>query len=126
MTSFQPPGRHTVTPRIVVKHPENLVPFLKEVFRAQGELQSGRPTELEIGDSILMISDGGGLRESMPAFLYVYVDDVDSVYARALAAGAVSTEPPAPMPYGDRRATVRDPWGNIWQIATYLRREGDR
>ena len=49
-----------------------------------------------------------------PAFLYVYVDDADAVYTRALAAGAVSLEPPA----GDRRAMVRDEWGNTWQIAT--------
>ena len=65
-----------------------------------------------------MISDGGGLRESAPAFLYVYVEDVDSTFRRAIAANAVSIEEPTDMPYGDRRATVRDEWSNTWQIAT--------
>jgi PhnB protein len=55
----------------------------------------------------------------MPTFLYVYVPDADSTYGRAIAAGAEALEAPADMFYGDRRATVRDPWGNIWQIATY-------
>ena len=64
-------------------------------------------------------SDGGGAREAMPAFLYVYVENADESYQRAIAAGALSIERPADMPYGDRRATVRDSWGNVWQIATY-------
>jgi uncharacterized glyoxalase superfamily protein PhnB len=69
-----------------------------------------------------MISDGGGVREAMPAFLYVYVENADETYERAIAAGAESIEGPADMPYGDRRATVRDSWSNIWQIATYRAR----
>ena len=44
--------------------------------------------------------------------------DADATYARALAAGARSLEPPTDMPYGDRRAMVEDAWGNTWQIAT--------
>jgi RimJ/RimL family protein N-acetyltransferase len=56
----------------------------------------------------------------MPAFLYLYVDDVDATYSRALEAGAVSVEEPENMPYGDRRGVVKDPCGNIWQIATYV------
>ncbi len=72
-----------------------------------------------IGDSVVMISDGGGEREAMPAFLYVYVENADETYQRAIAAGAESIERPGDMPYGDRRATVRDSWGNVWQIATY-------
>jgi PhnB protein len=66
-----------------------------------------------------MGGDGDGLRDPMPAFLYVYVDDTDSTYKRAIAADARSLEEPADMPYGDRRAMVRDAWGNIWQIATH-------
>jgi uncharacterized glyoxalase superfamily protein PhnB len=57
----------------------------------------------------------------MPAFLYVYVDNVDETYRRALEAGAASIEAPDDMPYGDRRATVRDFWANVWQIATHGR-----
>jgi PhnB protein len=58
-------------------------------------------------------------REPMPAFLYIYVVDADSTYRRALEAGATSLERPQDLPYGDRRAMVRDPWGNTWQIATH-------
>jgi uncharacterized glyoxalase superfamily protein PhnB len=66
-----------------------------------------------------MISDGGGLRESAPAFLYVYVEDADSAYRCAIEANAVSLEEPTDMPYGHRRAVVRDERGNTWQIATH-------
>ncbi|HSF14553.1 MAG TPA: VOC family protein [Vicinamibacteria bacterium] len=56
----------------------------------------------------------------MPAFLYVYVDDADGTYERAIQAGATSLEEPSDVPYGDRRAMVRDAWGNTWQIAAHL------
>jgi len=115
----KPDGWHTVTPRIVVEDPENLITFIKQVFYGLGEFRPGLPAEVRIGDSVVMISDGGGLREPAPAFLYVYVEDTDSTYRRAIAANAVSIEEPADMPYGDRRATVRDKWGNTWQIATH-------
>jgi len=119
MSQFQPDGWHTVTPRIIVPDPENLITFVKQVFHARGEFRPGLPAEIRIGDSVVMISDGGGLRDTAPAFLYVYVEDADSTYSRAMAANAVSIEEPADMPYGDRRATVKDQWGNTWQIATH-------
>jgi uncharacterized glyoxalase superfamily protein PhnB len=119
MAKFQPDGWHTVTPRIVVRDPENLIGFLSAVFHAQGDFRNTLPSEIRIGDSIVMVSGGDGLRDPMPAFLYVYVDDSDSTYKRALLAGATSLEEPADMPYGDRRAMVRDRWGNTWQIATH-------
>lgn len=119
MTRFQPDGWHTVTPRIIVRDPENLIAFIKRVFDGRGEFRPGRPAEIRVGDSIIMVSDGGGLRESAPAFLYVYVEDADSTFKRAIAANAVSIEEPADTPYGDRRAMVRDEWGNTWQIATH-------
>jgi len=120
MLKFQRNGWHTVTPRIVVGDPKSLINFLKLVFDAQGEFRAGAPAEIRIGDSMVMISDGGDLREPMPAFLYVYVDDTDSTYQRAIATTyATSVEMPADMPYGDRRAMVKDKWGNTWQIATH-------
>jgi PhnB protein len=61
---------------------------------------------------------GAGPRDPMPAFLYLYVDDVDATYRRAMEAGAVSLEEPRDLPYGDRRGMVEDPGGNVWQIAT--------
>ncbi|MGH6956781.1 MAG: VOC family protein, partial [Caulobacteraceae bacterium] len=107
-----------VTPRLITADVAGMVEFLKAVFGAQGERPEGAPAELTIGDSKVMVSDGGGLRETSSAFLYVYVPDTDHAYGRALALGAASIEAPADTPYGDRRATVRDPWGNLWQIAT--------
>ncbi|WP_241293831.1 VOC family protein [Burkholderia stabilis] len=121
MPSFQPAGWHTVTPRIVVRDPENLIEFIRTVFHAQGEFRSELPAEIRIGDSVVMISGGDGLRDPMPAFLYVYVADADAVYRRAIEAHATPLEVPADMPYGDRRAMVHDPWGNVWQIATHQR-----
>jgi hypothetical protein len=86
-------GFHSITPRIVVANVGAQIAFLRAVF------------------------DAAGAREPFPAFLYVYVDDADAVYRRALAAGAVSLEEPLDTPYGDRRAMVRGPFGNVWQIA---------
>lgn len=113
-----PAGWHTVTPRIVLHQAQQLVEFVKHVFRATGEYRSDRPVTLSIGDSIIMISDAGA-REPMVAFLYVYVADADETYRRAIESGAISLEEPTNTPYGDRRGMVKDGWGNTWQIATY-------
>lgn len=114
--STAPDGYHTVTSRIVVDDPRALVDFLRTVFGASGDYQLERPSEIRIGDSLVMIT-GPTERELFPAFLYVYVDDADAVYQRAVAAGAETVEAPIDTPYGDRRAMVRDPYGNLFQIA---------
>jgi len=119
---FKPDGWHCVTPRLLTPDVEGMVMFLRAVFDARGDLNDGRPSEMLIGDSIVMVSEGGGVREAMPSFLYVYVEDTDAAYRRAIDSDAETIEPPTDMPYGDRRATVRDPWGNTWQIATCQRR----
>ena len=119
MTEFRPDGWPTVLPRLFTSDVAGLVGFLKQTFGARGEIRSGIPTEMRIGDSIVMVSDGGGVRDPVAGFLYVYVADVDAVYRTAIDAGAVLIEEPVDMPYGDRRAMVRDPWGNTWQIATH-------
>jgi PhnB protein len=108
----------SVVPRIVADDPEPLVAFVKNVFDASGAFNEERPSELRIGDSMIMISGPEG-RDSIPAFLYVYVPDTDLSYQRALASRATALEEPRDLPYGDRRAMVRDPWGNTWQIATH-------
>jgi uncharacterized glyoxalase superfamily protein PhnB len=113
-----PAGWHSITPRIVTHDVAGLVEFLKAVFGATGEVPDDRPAVVRIGDSVIMIS-GMGPRAAVSAFLYVYVDDADASYRRALQAGARSLEPPTDMPYGDRRAMVEDPWGNVWQVATF-------
>ena len=56
----------------------------------------------------------------MPTFVYLYVDDCDATYQRALAAGATSVKEPEDQFYGDRNSTVRDPVGNLWGIATHI------
>jgi uncharacterized glyoxalase superfamily protein PhnB len=117
-----PEGWHTVTSRIVVHEARLLVDFLKQVFGATGEYRQTRPSEVRIGDSVVMVGDVG-VRSPTTAFLYVYVDDTDATYRRALDAGARSLEAPAVVPYGDRRCMVEDKWGNTWQIATHM---GDR
>lgn len=115
---FVPEGWHTVTPKIVVNDAEGLTEFLKHVFKATGDYRTDRPSQLTIGDSVIMIGDAG-VRDLAPAFLYVYVSDVDDTYGRALEAEAHSLEEPFNTPYGDRRCMVKDKWGNTWQIATY-------
>src|SRR5262249_51702837 len=107
-------------PRIVAHEAGRLVAFVKHVFRAAGEYQSGSPAVLRIADSNLMIS-GAGARRPMSAFLYVYVSDVDEAFRRAVEAGARVLEEPSQMPYGDRRCMIEDEWGNTWQIASRVR-----
>jgi PhnB protein len=121
-SQFTPGGRHTVTPRIVAHDAKRLVEFIREVFGAIGKYRQDVPTDVRIGDSVIMVSDAG-MRGLMSAFLYVYVNDTDATYRRALEAGARTLEEPSDMPYGDRRCMVEDKWGNTWQIATHL---GDR
>lgn len=116
MSTDPPAGFHTITPRMVVSDAVLAVEFLRSVFGAIGEVHADRPAEMHIGDSLVMVTSAGE-RELFPAFLYVYVEDADRVYHRALAAGATSIEPPLDTPYGDRRAMVRDPLGNVFQIA---------
>ena len=109
-------GYHTITPRIVVDDVAAQVDFLRLVFEARGEVEPNRPAEMRIGDSLLMVTSATE-RERFPAFLYIYVSQADEVYQRAIAAGATSLEAPIDTPYGDRRGMVRDPFGNIFQIA---------
>jgi PhnB protein len=116
--SYAPPGWHSVTPRIVARNSRGLVEFLRTAFNCTGEHRTDVPAVVRIGDSLLMISEAGP-RNPTPAFLYVYVADVDATYRRTLDAGAQSLEPPADLPYGDRRCMIEDMWGNIWQIATH-------
>jgi PhnB protein len=112
-------GYGTVTPRVVVDDVYAQTAFLRTEFGAIGDVEPGRPTEVHVGDSLIMVSSTSE-RDVFPAFLYIYVDDADQTYERALSAGAVSIEAPLDTPYGDRRAMVRDPFGNVFQIAHEL------
>jgi PhnB protein len=123
MTNEPPIGFRSVTPRMFVADPQAQVEFLRAVFDASGEVAGDRPAEIRIGDSLVMVSSSEP-REPFPAFLYVYVDDVDSTYRRALEAGATALEPPSDTPYGDRRGMVQDRFGNVYQIAHRLEPTG--
>jgi PhnB protein len=116
--AFVPDDWPSVVPRIVVADAVGLCRFVQSVFGATGEINTERPSELRIRDSILMISSDG-VRDVKTAFLYVYVEDTDRVFELATAQGAKSIEAPLDTPYGDRRAMIEDLWGNTWQIATH-------
>lgn len=105
-----------MTPRIVATDTEGQVEFLRAVFDATGDVSPDRPAEVRVGDSLIMVTPTTE-REPFAAFLYIYVDDADHTYQRALTAGAETLEAPLDTPYGDRRAMVRDPFGNVLQIA---------
>src|SRR5690242_20159061 len=111
-TSAAPEGWHTVTPRIATPGARELVQFLRDVFEASGEYRDDRPSVIRIGDSVLMVGDSDA-RGVIPAFLYVYVADVEATFSRAVSAGAHVIEAPLDTPYGDRRAVVKDEWGNL-------------
>ncbi len=119
MGKWIPDGWPRITPRLFVNQPAECVAFIKHVFGAVGELEADRPSILDIGGSKFMVS-GSDQREAHTGCFYVYVPDVDAAYRRALSLGASTIEEPADLPYGSRRAMVRDPWRNDWQIATHI------
>lgn len=121
-----PEGYHTVTPYMTVQGADTLIAFLKEAF---GALESERLTgengriqhaEVRIGDSVVMMAQATEQWTAMPSAIYLYVDDTDATYRRALQAGATSVMEPADQFYGDRNAGVQDPVGNYWWIATRI------
>jgi uncharacterized glyoxalase superfamily protein PhnB len=118
MPIYKPEGWPTVVPRLLTPDVQGLAAFIKAVFEADGEVHPNRPSEIRIGESLIMVSDGDGRREAHAGFLYVYVPDADETYDRAVAAGAEIIEAPLNQAYGDRRATFSDKWGNTWQAAT--------
>jgi PhnB protein len=119
-----PEGFHTVTPYLVVQNASALIHFLKQAFDANEHHrltdQDERIThaQLQIGDSIVMLSDARDEFKPMPGMLYLYVDDVDVVYQRAMQAGAGSLREPTDESFGDRVAGIEDRCGNQWWIAT--------
>jgi len=112
--------RPTIIPRIFTDDPRGVAAFMRAVLGAVGDDQDGRPTEMCVGESIVMVSDGGGVRDPMAACLYVRVPGVEAAFEHGVALGAAIIDPVRSMPWGDRVATLRDPFGNVWQIATPL------
>jgi uncharacterized glyoxalase superfamily protein PhnB len=121
-----PEGFHSVTPYLMVREVPKLLDFLKQAFNAQEIMRMPTPdgtimhAEVRIGDSPIMMGEACGDFKPMPGSIYLYVDDTDATYQRALQAGATSLMEPANQFYGDRAASVVDPAGNHWWIATHI------
>ncbi|MEK7952300.1 VOC family protein [Luteolibacter soli] len=129
-----PEGMHTITPHLVCAGAVKAMEFYKKAFGAtelmkleapDGRLMHGR---VQIGDSILMLFDemqecGAvspiGLKGS-PVVIHLQVEDVDAVFAQAVAAGATAKMPPANMFWGDRYCVLQDPFGHQWSVATHI------
>lgn len=121
-----PDGYQSVIPYILVPDPARVIDFLARSFgatekeRHADESGAIRHAEVKLGDSAIMIGGARGEWAAMPCMLYVYVEDTDAAYARALEAGATSMMAPADQYYGDRNAGVKDADGNLWWIATHI------
>ena len=122
-----PDGYHTITPYLLVDGVARLLNFLAKAFDAVELQRRLRPdgsimhAEVRMGDSVVMMGEPMGQFGPMPASLYLYVSDCDSLYHRALQAGGISVMEPTTMPAeGDRYGGVKDPCGNIWWIATHI------
>jgi PhnB protein len=117
-----PATYRTVTPYLVVPDAEGEISFLQQAFGAtevevhRGPDQTVMHAELRIGDSLIMLGQAGDHVKARSAALYLWVPDVDAVYAAALTAGAVSESVPEDKPYGHRNAGIIDANGITWWI----------
>ncbi len=118
---------HTVTPYLVVPDADAELEFLKSAFGGteascnRGADNAVMHAEVNIGDSLIMLGQAGGQWKPRSAALYLWVDDVDATYRRALHAGAVSESEPEDKPYGHRNAGVIDRNGVTWWIGAPVR-----
>jgi PhnB protein len=122
-----PRGFRMVTPYLVAADGLVLLDFAKNAFGAEETERVIMPTsvhgEVRIGDSMLMM--GGGIPGKkfpgtlQPNALHMYVEDADAIFKKALEAGATAVLEPVDQDYGERSATVKDPAGNFWYIATH-------
>ncbi|HEX6422164.1 MAG TPA: VOC family protein [Acidimicrobiales bacterium] len=129
-----------VTPSLVVDGAAKALDFYAEVFGATERMRVPGPdgtiahSEIEIGDSVVMVDDAspvmgtkappaGGL-DGSPTTLYVYVPDVDGTVARAVELGATLVRAPEDQFYGDRNAHIVDPFGHGWTVASHVEEVG--
>ena len=121
-----PDGYHSVTPYLMVQGAAKLLDFLQQAFEAEVTVRMERPdgmighAEVRIGDSMVMLAEATEQWKAMPGAIYLYVNDTDAAYKRAVQPGATSVMEPANQFYGDRNAGVKDPTGNFWWIATHV------
>ena len=130
-----PDGYRTVTPYLVVENAAAAIEHYEKAFgakvRGRMEAPGGKigHAELEIGDSLVMLSDPFPQRSTRPpnelggtsTSVFMYVEDVDAVVERAIDAGATVTMEVADQFWGDRFGSVQDPFGHVWSIATHVK-----
>jgi len=128
-----PDGYHTITPYLTIKGASEAMAFYKKAFGAEETTRMSGPdgksvmhAEMKIGDSLFMLgeewpgmSKGPISLGGSPVGLFLYVQDVDAAYQRAVSAGATSEQPPTDMFWGDRYAKLKDPFGHQWSIGTH-------
>lgn len=119
-------GIRAVQPFLHLRDAHNFIPFVEAALGAKATGVAKSPEGLvfhatiDIAGATLEIDEAHGEFQPTPFYLHVYVPDADALYAQALAAGAKSVTPPYTAPYGERSATITDPFGNTWFLATYL------
>jgi PhnB protein len=120
---FVPEGLQTVNPYLHARGTEALIGFLKEALGGEEIDRAQSPdgvvvhAKVRIGDSVVEMGEAHGPYQPMPTAIFLYVEDVDALYRRAVRAGAVSSQAPSDQPYG-RVAFLKDPFGTTWYIAT--------
>lgn len=121
-----PEGMHTVTPFLVVDGASELIRFIEQSFDGKTtsimKTQDGKVMHASvlIGDSQVMVTDATEKYPAGSCRLYLYVEDVDDTYDKALKANGTSLREPTDEFYGDRSSGVKDAWGNEWWIATHV------
>jgi uncharacterized glyoxalase superfamily protein PhnB len=129
-----PVGFHTVTPTLTIRDVDKAIGFYRRAFGAEERMRFLGPdeksimhAEVKIGDSIIFLSEehpemgcrGPQSFGGTPVGLYLYVEDADHVFTRAVSAGAKVDMPVADMFWGDRCGQVTDPFGHKWNLATH-------
>jgi PhnB protein len=129
-----PQGYHTVTPSIVVRGAEKALDFYRKAFNAEETLRMPGPdgkiihAEFRIGDSVMMLGEempdmGGKSPQALggsPVSFFIYLENVDEAWQRAINAGAKQVMPLADMFWGDRAGCVDDPFGHHWWLAQHV------
>jgi PhnB protein len=127
ITDYAPAGYGDILLGFGPKGAARFIDFLTAAFGAEVIMRHDAPdgtvrhARVAIGNSIVMMSDAREEYHPTPPGVYMYVENADEVYERAIRAGATSLYPIADMPYGDRMGGVTDPFGNEWYIASHFK-----
>jgi len=119
-------GFRTITPYLFAQNAVRLIDFISKAFGGEETYRNERPdgaithAEMRVGNSMLMLGEATDQFGPMPTSIYLYVTDSDTIYERALRAGGVSVFPIMTLPNGERYGGVKDPFGNIWWVATHV------